>query len=542
MDEKRLLEQIRESAQDIQIPDSLKPENVEKKLEHMSKSGVRSGHSPWKMWQKGLVSAAAIVLCIGIAAAAGRYFAGAGKNAGSYEMAKMEDQASMEAALENVEETAAAAAEDIGEAGGDTGGTLFQSGTIAITSMYTQAADYGEIYDFLNTGAYSASVQEGTEGRTAVTDGNYLYVRNEQAVQIVALNQGQMELISELQDAGGEAACVKELYVEGDILQVIAEEQGAVRLLTYDISDRRNPALQDSVEQDGSYRASWKSGEYICLISEKYLEKTSDDAYEPGQEGSVPDWMPSANGKVIAADCCYFSENRGNQAVIISAVNLNRPGEAADTKLVIGEKTGIYITAENIILKENSYEYGTNAIKLAKIFLNDGTIEAESAAVVGDVQKVIAGNELYAWEDGLLLGIEYEMDLDAGEAVGTKLTLFDSSDPENINGIGQYVLDANGGSPVLTGQDVLTDEARHLVGFAGNVYGREDCEKMYFLFSCDGDGFPCVWAKNLDEVSEIGESVQGICVGNTLYLVSSCGIASYDMADSYGEISTLSLS
>ena len=129
-----------------------------------------------------------------------------------------------------------------------------------------------------------------------------------------------------------------DMYVNGDILQVVAGSKDAVRvkedsseiyslesrektlLLTYDISDRTNPVLKGSITQDGAYQTSRRVGDYVYLFTKEYLgvPEGSTSVYE--KEETAPEWLPEVNDKPISAGSCYLPAGGGNLAWIISCL------------------------------------------------------------------------------------------------------------------------------------------------------------------------------------------------------------------------------
>ncbi len=65
MDEKRILEQLLASAQEIPVPEGLCPEIMEKRLEQTAQELRAARKSRRQIWQKSLLGAAAVVLCVG---------------------------------------------------------------------------------------------------------------------------------------------------------------------------------------------------------------------------------------------------------------------------------------------------------------------------------------------------------------------------------------------------------------------------------------------------------------------------------------------
>lgn len=481
MDENKLLERIRASAQDVQVPDCLKPEEIIKKMNAAEQCGGGTGNKRRSVWKKSLVSAAAVLLCIGIVAAAGRYLMSGSSSgdASSKASAPMESAAAEPESGERISGSAAGTQASAQASGGQSksGGMAIQAERISMNSLYTQAQDYGEIYDSLKAGEMkeeraaddmkmesessgsdggltsgTGATSGGADGAESVcygysstnvqvegvdeadivkNDGSYLYILSGRMVKIVRTENEQLELVSvtTLKNLGS-AAAAYDMYVNGDILQVVAGSKDAVRvkedsseiyslesrektlLLTYDISDRTNPVLKGSITQDGAYQTSRRVGDYVYLFTKEYLgvPEGSKSVYE--KEETVPEWLPEVNDEPISAGSCYLPAGGGNLAWIISSVSGDKPGKAADTKMILSNGTDAYISTGSIILQEISYEYNGDATNLAKFTFHEGKIKAESAAAVnGTIRDVFAINE----QEGFLRVLTTSMDHSSGQ-------------------------------------------------------------------------------------------------------------------------------
>lgn len=288
MTEQELYEKIRSSAEEIEVPESLSPENMKKKLDAMvleqNKSTQKVSH--WRTGRKIVAAAAVMLVCT---AGVGAVYQMGSKNLDK----NMTDAACEEMAVE-------CAAED-GAESSDTAGNSDVAGKKANAGkLYVVAKDYGEVYDVLQekkekeslfssdlrikgidtiyevteettsaaetavqaTGTEDAAVSseesysktnlqtEGVDESDIIkTDGKYIYVVDEDAVKIVDIQNTKMEVISEISVSMESASDeVVEMYVDGDILNLIVErEETKLQQGTKESSTRESSAKNSKI-------------------------------------------------------------------------------------------------------------------------------------------------------------------------------------------------------------------------------------------------------------------------------------------------------
>ena len=186
---------------------------------------------------------------------------------------------------------------------------------------------------------------------------------------------------------------------------------------------------------------------------------------------------------------------------------------------------------------------------------------------------------LHFWGEDKLVGIGYETDPDHGAQEGTKLTMFDISDPSELKTLGTCVLDDLDYSPALYDYKcVLADEGENILGFAAESYdynGKGADMESYLLFAWEDGEFRNLLTEKLDvdeektdaasNVSEsnsasdtedltvetavtdvlyTGEDIgdyRGLYVGDRFYIVSPSRIISYDRENGYRMVQKLKL-
>ena len=453
MTEQELYEKIRSSAEEIEVPESLSPENMKKKLDAMvgeqNKNTKKVNH--WHARTKIVAAAAVLLVCS----------AGVGA---VYQFGSMERNTT-----ENVAMKETIAAEKKRGAG----------------ELYVVAKDYGEIYDVLQareeetyylyaddlrgmeTGAgattSSSTASEEIAVDTAVaesaadeigtsesytktnlqtegvdesdiikTDGAYIYVVDGDVVKIVDIKDSEMAVAGEIEVAMDSAADrVIEMYVDGDILNLIVERENTrlqkekkntskkqssaaneeiamentasdvysidsdreTELLTYDISNRKSPKLLGSMAQDGYYHTSRKIGNIVYLFTQKGLNVPDLTREEAVTEANVSDWIPMVNGNTIHADAIYIPES-GSEGLIISSVNVEEPDAIVDNILILNNYVNIYVSTGAIYLYGTDYSDSSVKTQIAKFSLEEGVIDAVGAAsAAGEVYDTFAIND-----------------------------------------------------------------------------------------------------------------------------------------------------
>ena len=430
MDEKRILEQLLASAQEIPVPEGLCPEIMEKRLEQTAQKLRTARKSRRQMWQKSLLGAAAVVLCVGLIVLGQR---GADSSSSGSMM-------SFGTASEASDATAGAAApEEAAAESGAAGGfsaSAYSNGTDSweaedVGSLYTQAGSYEEIREYL---AAAGSVQDDAEAEGAnagdsgtgesktgemsavgdeiCTDGSGAYMLEEQTLQILTAGDGGSVTAEEVRLAeiqSGEQ--LKAVYRDGETLRVVVGTESETRLLTYDISALEQPELLGTVSQEGEYvdSAEWNGSVQLVTKAAVTLPETPESSGQNGetektesmaeQGNAEQEWMPQINGQAVSAENSYLSAQGGSQAWLFSAVSEENPGTVGGSGMIVGASAEICLKGGKAILQEISYTEDEYTTKLAEFELTeDGLLPLGALSFRGIVQDSAWINE----QDGYL--------------------------------------------------------------------------------------------------------------------------------------------
>lgn len=152
-------------------------------------------------------------------------------------------------------------------------------------------------------------------------------------------------------------------------------------------------------------------------------------------------------------------------------------------------------------------------------------------------------NYLHFYSDTLLLGIGEETNPDTGEHMGTKLSMFDITDPYQIKVADTVVLSDMYFTPVqYDHKALLIDADKNLIGFYGECYNRDAYEysRNYLIYSYSTEnGFQERFQCNVAEDSILSSyndelyfyDMRGLYIDDYLYLVNGNRICSYALRD-----------
>ena len=504
MNEQEILTQLRKAAEEIEIPETLKPEQIEKQLqEQKAKQQQENQHLepkkskkiiPWRRLGS-MVAVLALVVCSGIYITVTRV----DKNSGTGQTDSI--------AMTDTQQT-------VGEAD--------ETGDVDVTAlgtMYHPASDYKEVYQTLlkgyqqnkqqnwieeetsaetstaasgamNSGSdkyyysdgaeYGSAVVDLTEGSKeggkdysttnlqmegvdesdiAKIDGSYIYTVEDKYIVITDIRDGKLKEVTRfLPKDCGASDRVMEIYVDGDQLILVVqcyetslEEDSAfcyemngkstTQIQVYSIVDRKNPEFEGRLIQDGYYNTSRKIGDVVYLFTQYNM--TSDVVgYVEKEYTSV---IPKVNGEKVAASEIYLPESSGESGILVSSLDVNKPDKVLDSKLVISGYAQTYISKDALYLYEEDYD-GAMITNIAKFALDEGRISGVAAAAVrGYVRDTFAINA----SDGYL-----------------RVLTTDYSTEDEMNAL--YILDEN---MKLTGQltGIAPGEEIYAARFMGNT-------------------------------------------------------------------------
>lgn len=315
------------------------------------------------------------------------YAASGARDVISEDGAKTSDSISSGSASENDSSYGSAA---------DSEGIEYEKITLADSAADTASSPHGldrgsseEAADYSATNIQEIGVDEAD---IVKTDGTYIYIlRQNGAVTIVNADPASLEVVSTIAPPDTGVTQTQELYLDGDVLSVIAQREdtslevendtyytAAITqsvIYTYDISDRTAPKLAGTVIQDGYYNTSRKNGDYIYLFTSYY-----PDIRATYEESNI---VPRINQDRLEASDFYLPEHLNSSAyLLVSSMDIRRPGEILDKKALVSGVSNFYVSTENIYIANENWSSDTTTTIITKFHYENGIVTGTAAGSV----------------------------------------------------------------------------------------------------------------------------------------------------------------
>lgn len=390
--EQDMVDQIARLSENTEVPDSLRPENIERLLK--GKKQKKHFHS----YRIGLAAACAAVVTGIIVWQYGSLHHGmTDSKRVSADNAERKISGSRKIRIaESYDEIYKYIKRSQGNEGiamyarsGNETSAAADTGSGNETSAAAMDADGG----YSQTNVRQSGVDEGD---IAKTDGTYLYVRedNGRTIDIVDAGEGQLEKYSEI--TLEKEYTIQEFYIDTDRKKLVAvcqkecadadnkkqagtavRQQTKTAAVTYDISDIKKPVKEGEVTQSGTYNSSRMADGYLYLFSEYY---TGSNVVKD----KPVTYVPMVNDKAMSqSSICLPPENCGMMYEVISSVDISKPDETADHKAILSEGGQMYVSKKNIYYYESGGQQDNQTVTtLRKISYNKGKLKAAAQGKV----------------------------------------------------------------------------------------------------------------------------------------------------------------
>lgn len=390
--EEDMIEQLRKESEDIQIPDSLRPDKIEKRLTERPKR---------YHWKKGYTAGLAAACCLLVCGAVW----GIQKSPQRVSPVEKQDTATDQAESSDIQTAKSydqiyeyLQANQDDQYGTDTGmlerGVVTESAEDSSSTNSAAAVDTGMAQNSKSSenAVYSETNvrQEGVDEADVVkTDGRYLYTLkdNGRSVAIVDTANGELQMVISIPVEADDQA--REFYVSDGHLILISEfnqerEDGAwtyastdTRVTTYDITDPEKPEKAGEVTQSGSYTSSRLTDGHLYLFSQYSVDVTS--GITPKDE---KDYIPYVNQQMLEADDIYLPPfSQAYMYEVVSSVDIAKPGEIQDSKAIFSDGGELYVSNDNIYWYETQWSEKTETV-IKRISYKDGKLKAEASGKV----------------------------------------------------------------------------------------------------------------------------------------------------------------
>lgn len=338
--EKKIMDKMTQDMEDIEIPESLNPENMEKLLWRKKRTSKKKIYG---------TLAASMALVVGLGVFSLQNMGGKNIEISS----ELQTAESYDEIYDCIKEYQKEQQNGFGFLGiGAEKGQM--EGAVDIATPEGTASVITDGYSDTNIRTEGVG-----EADIAKTNGKYLFVLQENAteISIVDARTDKLEELGRIKVSTD--AQISEFYVKDDKAIVFTSvskstnEDGnevyigtSTCIETYDISDVKNPKQIASAEQSGFYYSSRIVGDYIYTFSNHTVHVEEDKA-------NIEQYIPMANENATKTVDIYMPEIGGDQYIVITSMNINNPDEFVDHKAVLTDYGVCYVSAENIYIYEN---------------------------------------------------------------------------------------------------------------------------------------------------------------------------------------------
>ena len=375
--EQNVIDQIRKGAEEIEVPDRLKPDQIRELLEN------RKQKKRFPISRIGVLAAACVVVVSGILLWTDQRMGQ--KNGDTGQNADSQISASKELAMAESYDQIYQYVKSYQDSMMTREAVTYDLGITEEASLDSSvsANGFGMKQEYGNSGDYSQTNvrQEGVdEGDIVKTDGTYLYVveENGYVVDIVSVNGGNMEKCGSVTL---EKECtIREIYLDTERKRmVLISEQdymtadgGTVETeaLTYDIADVAEPKEIGRMSQSGNYNTSRMANGYLYLFSTYYVNS-------PIVREDPSTYVPLINEKEMErSDICLPQVSQGCMYEVITSIDIANPDEICDSTAIFSQGGQTYVSNQNIYYYETQWEDSdryTTAVR--KFAYQDGKLE-----------------------------------------------------------------------------------------------------------------------------------------------------------------------
>ncbi|MCR5623673.1 MAG: beta-propeller domain-containing protein [Lachnospiraceae bacterium] len=394
----------------VEIPENLKPENIEEMLNKKQMSGEleeyakqkkirdkkeNGGFGSFMKSTKGLVTAASLVIILGAAIAAGITIRNRNTDDGDLDIEDVQttvaiadyynpDGDNYQAAYNilseaykenNMSYSAVDFADDVSlfslggrdavseEANTLDGAKTQESNASADMSAQTKGSD-----DYSETNIRTKGVDEGD---VIKTDGKYIYVLKSNVsdtddgniVKIYSANEGQTELVSTVK-LNDEDIVASEIFVTDDTMTVVGRYSKTAgedfdyeyyygyssdtKVVFYNISDRTNPEKIGSHKQEGEYNTSRIVGDKLYLISTKSTIPFNDETKVEDYES----YIPKVDDECVEEKNVVACPNLRTMSFTVVTSYCITDAKIIDSKAIVGGGTTVYMSRNNIYMAD----------------------------------------------------------------------------------------------------------------------------------------------------------------------------------------------
>lgn len=461
MNEQDFIRKIDQKTNDIQIPDSISPENMEKMLnEHLTNNDFNADNTAdkaaikkHKTHQLAIAACAAICIFGGMGTFALNRQDSKSMNETASSKGAISDQSAFEAEVADADSEATQTGElayhtnlntptsyeayyeaiedayqtyynsistvitdtevmveDVAEESADSAiNSATQFETAKDFSANTQSTAATRDEDFSKTNTQESNIEEGD---VIKTDGSYIYKlctsydsANYDTLYRLSITKAENGILTEASTINlsknqhfrshSTGLTISDFYIHNNQLITVSTENAyendhsktVTYIDIYNIKDKTNPVLVQTLSQTGWYESSRISDGFLYTISCFATERT-------GKASDHDAYLPFINEKEMACDSIYYPDNTLLiSSKVITALDLSNPKDFTDSKCLVTDGSTIYMSDNAIYLYATVYG-DTTETAISKIYYKKGKLTiGNSAKIAGYLYGPFAINE-----------------------------------------------------------------------------------------------------------------------------------------------------
>ena len=376
LDEK-IMNEIRNKSEDIEIPESLSPENMMKRIQENKNKPNKFGR---RVRIATSVLAASLALVVGISATKGLIkkngnSTGADTNNIIAEGNKVESFSSYEEIYEILEEQSLYRKDMYVD-------NIFLEGDIAFNDSEVLGESKDESVSESVGGSNSSEEYTDTniqvegvdEADIVKTDGENIFVFDytENCLRIIKADGADTKIATEIEDVVDTKEMTEETFIRGEMYLhddklVLVCSYGAywydkTQIITYDVSDINNPKKEGKINQNGMMDSSRMVDGILYVFTNEDIYYNDDDCKH----------IPEINNeKIKCVDIYRCGNNYYDSYTTLFSIDVDRPNKVLDAKSVLSNSSYLYVSKDNIYIfgrgekeKGNYVHETTNILKI----------------------------------------------------------------------------------------------------------------------------------------------------------------------------------
>lgn len=323
---------------------------------------------------------------------------------------------------------------------------------------------------------------------------------------------------------------------------------GYVVISAVDMKKPEETADAKAVLADGGHFYVSSSGIYIGSPQQDWEASQYDytELLKLNYKNGTITFQAHTNVDGYLNDQFSMDEYRGNLRLVTTLSH--QGGNQTNSLIVLDEKLNQIGEIEDLAPGEQVYSarfmgdvgYFVTFRQMDPLFSVDLS-NPSNPNILGELKITGFSQYLHPYQNDLLLGIGQEISPDTGNFKGLKLSMFDVTDPKNVQEVKKMVEQSFESSPAWGNHKAVTISAdKNIIGFAVDVYdsNKRTWAQQYVVYSYDEtEGFYKEMAYPLMEGGDIG-AVRGFYIGSWFYVVENRRVTAFRLGD-FGEVGVL---